>query len=140
MPITSIMMNTMEITMRKLLANLLTISATVLFVLVGSVTHAAAASSMMPDGAMGSMDHHSMSGGQKCATLCAMSIAKREDSVQIKIVEDDNDRQPSTPYYLAFFHDTAWLSEMYSAQAVALKKLEPPPETPDHVTLSVIRV
>lgn len=94
--------------------------------------------------AMSMSSSHSMSGMKhaktsvSCISLCASATTYRLNDLEI-IDNDEDDDEPSTPFYTAFQQPLLSLALQHTSLAREAVKFEPPPGLPAYIQFAVFR-
>lgn len=93
--------------------------------------------------AMSMSSSHSTSGMKhaktsvSCISLCASATSYRLSDLEI--IENEDDDEPSAPFYLAFQQPLYSLNSHHTAVAREAVKFEPPPGLPAYIQFAVFR-
>lgn len=93
--------------------------------------------------AMSMSSSHSMSGMKhaktsvSCISLCASATAYRLSDLEV--IDNEDDDEPSTPFYTAFQQPLLRLASQHTALAQEAVKFEPPPGLPGYILFAVFR-
>lgn len=93
--------------------------------------------------AMSMSSSHSMSGMKhaktsvSCISLCASATTYRLSDLEI--IDNEEDDEPSTPFYTAFQQPLLGLASQHTVLAREAVKFEPPPGLPAYIQFAVFR-
>jgi hypothetical protein len=125
--------------MRKALNHILSIL--ILFTVsgFGLVSHVSAMpASMHQMNQDGSHSKHTQSNSTgRCATLCASAVVSRDDESN-NVTENEDDDEPSIPFYLQ--SQKSVYDEVATKVALAVANVKPPPKVPIYILNGVFRV
>ncbi len=105
----------------------------------GLVSHVSAMpASMHPMEQGGSHSQHTQSSTtSKCVTLCTSAVVSRDDEFN-NVLEDEDDDEPSIPFYLQ--SQKSVYDEVATKVALAVASVKPPPKVPIYILHGVFRV
>ena len=106
------------------------------FGLVSHVSAMPASMHQMEQGGSHSQNSQS-STTSKCVTLCTSVVVSRDDEFN-NVLEDEDDDEPSIPFYV--LAQRGVYDEVTTKVALAVASVKPPPKVPIYILHSVFRV
>ena len=125
--------------MRKLFRHVLSLFILLTVSGFGVISHVSAMPASMHQMEQGgSHSQHSQSSTtSKCVTLCTSAVVSRDDEFN-NVLEDEDDDEPSIPFYV--LAQRGVYDEVTTKVALAVASVKPPPKVPIYILHSVFRV